>query len=71
MHPIVFLLSSRYGRNFSYNHEADFVTVQTRLGFIAVLVYGLQADVKYMLYSPRLIASSNFNNCTSTCCHQE
>jgi len=64
-------LSSRYGRKTSCNHETDVVTVQTRLRFIAVLVYGLQADVKYMLHSPRLIASGNINNCTSTCCHQE
>ncbi len=71
LHFIVFLMPSRYGRKRSYNCEAEAVTVQTRLRCIAVLMFGLQADVKYMLFSPRPTASCNITNCTSPCCHQE
>ena len=71
LHFIVFLMPSRYGRKRSYNCEAEAGTVQTRLRFIAVLMFGLQADVKYMLLSPRPTASCNITNCTSPFCHQE
>ena len=68
---IVLLLPSKYGRKTSHNHEDEAVTYQTRLRFTAVLMYELKADVKYVLHSPRPIASCNMSNYTSPCCHQE